>query len=149
MKTNDKSFLGTGWGFPPTFHCDGVEMLSGEADIQGLDANNDGVVDLQGSLYIIISTAFGERVMQPTFGCDLQPYVFAPMNTPNKAMIERIVQDALILHEPRIKVHGVSSIIDHQEGILHISVDYSVVTTNTRYNYVYPYYIHEATNLKP
>lgn len=149
MTTNDKSFLGTGWGFPPTFKCStgGVEMLSGEADIMGDDVNGDGVIDIQGSLYIIISTRFGERVMQPTFGCNLQPYVFGVMNTPNQAMIEKIVHDALVLHEPRIIVEQVSSQFSMYDGILQITVAYRIVTTNTRYNYVYPFYIKEATNL--
>ena len=150
MITNDKSFLGTGWGFPPTFRCSsgGVEMLSGDADIIGLDENKDFIVDIQGSLYIIISTRFGERVMQPTFGCDLHPYVFEVMNAPNKAMIEKIVHDALVIHEPRIIVEGVSAEFRVYEGVLSISVAYRIVTTNTRYNFVYPFYIKEATNLE-
>lgn len=149
MTTNDKSFLGTGWGFPPTFKCStgGVEMLSGEEDIMGHDENNDSIVDIQGSLYIIISTRFGERVMQPTFGCHLQPYVFEIMNTPNQAMIEKIVHDAMVLHEPRIIVEQVSSEFKLYDGVLQITVAFRIVTTNTRYNYVYPFYIKEATNL--
>jgi phage baseplate assembly protein W len=150
MIANDKSFLGTGWGFPPTFRCSagGVEMLSGDVDILGLDENQDSIVDIQGSLYVIISTRFGERVMQPTFGCDLHGHGFAVMNTPNIAMIEKVVHDALVLHEPRIIVEAVSSKFLVYEGILSISVAYRIVTTNTRYNYVYPFYIKEATNLE-
>jgi uncharacterized protein len=138
----DNSFLGTGWAFPPTFRCETetVEMLKGELDILGESG-------FEGSIFIIISTAFGERVMQPTFGCDLQPFVFEVMNTPNQAMIEKIVHDALILHEPRIIVNKLSSEFDSLNGILNIAVDYQVITTNTRYNYVYPFYINEATNL--
>lgn len=138
----DNTFLGTGWAFPPTFRCEteAVEMLSGELDILGADG-------FQGSIFIIISTAFGERVMQPTFGCDLQPFVFEVMNTPNQAMIEKIVHDALILHEPRIIVSKISSEFNSLEGILNISVEYRVITTNTRYNYVFPFYVNEATNL--
>ncbi|NIJ54699.1 GPW/gp25 family protein [Dyadobacter arcticus] len=150
MTTSDKSFLGTGWGFPPRFQCSigGVQMLSGEADILGLDETNDAIIDIQGSIYIIISTRFGERVMQPTFGCSLQPYVFEVMNTPNQAMIEKIVTDALVLHEPRIIVDSVSSEFSVFDGVLQISVVFRIVTTNTRYNYVYPFYIKEATNLE-
>lgn len=138
----EKSFLGTGWAFPPTFHCEtgGVDMLTAEADILGENG-------LEGSLFIIISTEFGERVMQPTFGCNLQPFVFEVMNTPNKAMIEKIVHDALVFHEPRIIVESVSSEFNANEGILNISVEYRIITTNTRYNYVYPFYINEATNI--
>ena len=81
----DRSFLGTGWSFPPTFRRENysVEMLTGEEDVRS-------------SIHIIISTITGERVMLPNFGCNLQPYVFAQMTPANIAMIQKIVFDALV-----------------------------------------------------
>ena len=133
----DKSFLGTGWNFPPTFRREwyGVEMLTGEADVRS-------------SIQIILQTITGERVMLPTFGCNLQPYVFEPMNVPNIAMIEKIVKDALINHEPRIIVDNITSTPNQEQGLLEISIDYTIITTNTRYNYVFPFYMKEATNIE-
>lgn len=137
MEKIDRSFLGTGWNFPPTFRREwyGVEMLSDEEDVRS-------------SIYIILQTITGERVMLPNFGCNLQPYVFEPMNVPNIAMIEKIVKEALVLHEPRIIVENISSEPFQAEGRLEISIDYTIITTNTRYNYVYPFYIKEATNIE-
>ncbi|PZF73387.1 GPW/gp25 family protein [Taibaiella soli] len=132
----DKSFLGTGWSFPPTFRREwyGVEMLSEEADVYS-------------SIGIILATMTGERVMLPTFGCNLRPYVFEPMNVPNIAMIEKIVKEALVLHEPRIIVESIASTPDQNNGVLSIDIQYSIITTNTRYNYVFPFYMNEATNI--
>ncbi|MBS1902211.1 MAG: GPW/gp25 family protein [Bacteroidetes bacterium] len=132
----DRSFLGIGWSFPPTFRREfyGVEMLHEEADVQS-------------SLGIILSTITGERVMLPTFGANLQPYVFEPMNVPNIEMIKKIVHDALVYHEPRIIVNDVTATPDQQNGVLLIDVAYTIITTNTRYNYVYPFYVTEATNI--
>ncbi len=132
----DRSFLGTGWGFPPTFRREwyGVEMLVNEEDVRS-------------SIYIILSTITGERVMQPTFGANLQPYVFEPMNAPTIALIEKIVREALIYHEPRIIVNTLVSTPKQQEGILEIDIQYTIIETNTRYNYVYPFYLAEATNI--
>lgn len=132
----DKSFLGTGWSFPPTFRREwyGVEMLSEEADVHS-------------STGIILATMTGERVMLPTFGCNLRPYVFEPMNVPNIAMIEKIVKEALVLHEPRIIVESITSTPDQNNGVLSIDIQYSIITTNTRYNYVFPFYMNEATNI--
>ena len=136
-KLIDRSFLGTGWSFPPTFRREwyGVEMVSDEENVRKC-------------MEIILLTITGERIMLPTFGCNLQPYVFEPMNVPNIAMIEKIVKDALVYHEPRIIVDTITSIPNQQEGVLEISIDYIIITTNTRYNYVFPFYMKEATNIE-
>jgi uncharacterized protein len=136
MEAIDRSFLGTGWNFPPTFRREwyGVEMLSGEDDIRS-------------SIGIILNTIPGERVMLPNFGCNLQPYVFDTMNPANTTLIEKIVHDALVFHEPRIIVGDITTTTDQELGILNIDIQYTVIATNTRYNYVYPFYINEATNV--
>lgn len=136
MATIDQSFLGTGWSFPPTFRREtySLDMLVNEADVQS-------------SIQIILSTLNGERVMLPTFGCNLQPHVFDIMNTPNIAMIEKIVHDALVYNEPRIIVGDITSTVSADQGVLQINIPYTIITTNTRYNYVYPFYINEATNI--
>jgi len=135
--TVDPSFLGTGWNFPPTFRREwyGVEMLAGEEDVRS-------------SMQVILLTITGERVMLPTFGCNLQSYVFEPMHVPNIAIMEKIVREALIYHEPRIIVEDIVSTPYPERGVLEISIDYTIITTNTRYNYVFPFYINEATNIE-
>jgi phage baseplate assembly protein W len=137
MDSTDKSFLGTGWGFPPTFRRDssGVEMLHNEKDVQS-------------SIEIILETVTGERIMLPTFGCNLQPYVFETMNVPNIAMIKKIVEEALVLNEPRIIVRELKEELRQEEGVLLINIEYEIITTNTRYNYVFPFYLNEATNIE-
>jgi phage baseplate assembly protein W len=136
MAITDQSFLGTGWSFPPTFRRESctVDMLVNEPDVRS-------------SIEIILSTITGERVMLPTFGCNLQPHVFDSMNTPNIAMIQKIVNDALVFNEPRIIVESVVATPDQNQGVLQINIQYTIITTNTRYNYVYPFYISEATNI--
>ena len=136
MAISDRSFLGTGWSFPPHFRrsTPGVDMVSNE-------------VDVESSLHIILTTVTGERVMLPTFGCNLQPHVFDSMTVANIAMIEKIVREALIYHEPRIIVENLTSTPDQNAGKLDILIDYSIIRTNTRYNYVFPFYMNEATNI--
>lgn len=136
-ETIDRSFLGTGWSFPPTFRREwyGVEMVSDEENVRK-------------SIQIILQTITGERVMLPTFGCNLLPYIFEPMNVPNIAMIEKIVKDALTIYEPRIIVGNLTSTPNQQEGLLEINIEYTIITTNTRYNYVFPFYMKEATNIE-
>lgn len=137
MNIVDRSFLGTGWGFPPTFRRDwyGLEMLKEEADVHS-------------SIGIILNTLNGERVMLPTFGCDLKPFVFEVMNPPNTEMIKNIVREALVFHEPRIIVEDIIDTADVFNGKLELDITYSIIRTNTRYNYVFPFYMKEATNIE-
>lgn len=132
------SFLGTGWSFPPTFDAGTgtVVMTSDE-------------VDIQLSLQILLSTRQGERVMVPDYGCNLDKMVFEPMTTTFKTYISEMIRTAILYYEPRIDLNSVK--IDDSretEGVILIILDYTVRTTNSRFNFVYPYYKNEGTELK-
>ena len=132
--TASKTFLGTGWRFPPTFGINGVsvEMVSDEDDVRQ-------------SLLILISTTVEERIMHPIFGCNLQPYVFDPINQKLKARVKAVVTDAILRYETRIELNVVSVDQDEENlGLLHVGVDYTIRSTNSRQNLVFPFYIKEA-----
>jgi len=134
----EKDFLGTGWSFPPTFSKNqkGVSMVSGFEDIQQ-------------SLNILLSTELGERVMQPKFGCNLQEYIFEPVSSNLITTITDIVRTAIIYFETRITLEKVEINTEKAwEGLLLISIDYTVKVTNSRFNYVYPYYLEEGVDIK-
>ena len=138
MADENKSFLGTGWGFPPNFvkGLNSVEMISDEEDIRS-------------SLEILLSTRITERIMQPTYGCDLSKLLFEPIDTTLKAYIKDLIKDAILYHEPRIILNDVSiDSSDSEEGIVEITLDYTIASTNSRYNYVYPFYLSEGTNIQ-
>lgn len=104
--------------------------------------------DIESSLEILFTTRLGERIMQPTYGCDLQNMVFEAMNLTMKTYMKDLIETAILYHEPRIRLDqiDIDSSNEH-EGILHIRLTYTVRTTNSRYNYVFPFYKTEATNL--
>ena len=132
-----KSFLGTGWGFPPTFSktTGAVNMLSDEADIQS-------------SLEILLSTRQGERVLRYDYGCNLDELVFEPLTTTFKTYIKDLISTAILYYEPRIQVNKIElDDTGELEGKILISIDYTVRSTNSRYNFVYPYYVKEGTAL--
>lgn len=132
--SKEPAFLGTGWGFPPQFHnaSRSVRMVSGVADINE-------------SLRILLSTTITERLLQPTYGCDLAQYVFEPLNLSLKTYIEDLIRTAILYHEPRIKLEKLTLTDEPLEGRLIIELDYMVRSTNTRFNLVFPYYKREAT----
>src|SRR5882724_2032214 len=128
------SILGTGWAFPPEFdrNSQSVEMVSPEEDINQ-------------SLNILLSTSLGERVMQSTYGCNLQDYVFEPLNSSVIGYIKDLVTNSILYYEPRIVAEKIevtaADSFDLIEGRFTIQVDYSIPGTNSRFNYVYDYYL--------
>lgn len=135
--SDNSTFLGRGWGFPPEFNraAKGVGMLSDEADIES-------------SLEILLSTRLGERIMLPDYGCNLDEMVFEAMNLTMRTYLKDLVEHAILYHEPRIELGKLELDTSREtEGVLLIIIDYRVRTTNSRFNYVYPYYKNEGTNL--
>jgi uncharacterized protein len=128
MEVN-KQIIGRGWSFPPSFLKDG---LSGEVQM------TEGVEDINNSLHILLNTAFGERVMRPEYGCDLRRFLFDPMNANMEAYIKKIVEEAILYFEPRIRPDSIT--VDVRDGEMEINVAYVIKSTNSRYNYVYPFY---------
>src|SRR5450631_1183843 len=127
---NTTSFLGTGWGFPPTFSkiTAQVGMLSDEPDIHS-------------SLEILLSTRQGERILRPDYGCNLDELVFEPLTTTFKTYIKDLIGTAILYYEPRITVNKIElDDTGEVEGRILISIDYTVRSTNSRFNFVYPFY---------
>jgi len=132
-----KSFLGRGWGFPPTFDntTKAVEMLSDEADIKS-------------SLEILLSTRLGERIMVPGYGCNLDKLIFEPLNLTLKTFVIDLIKTAILYHEPRIDAQKINiDSTNELEGVLLINIDYVVRSTNSRKNMVFPFYKGEGNEL--
>jgi len=131
-------FLGKGWSFPPTFNITtkSVEVTEKQLDIQR-------------SLEILLTTTVGERVMEPKYGCNMTDLLFEPLNTNMKTtMIDRI-QTAILYFEPRIDAKNITlDTADELEGVILIQIEYAVRATNSRFNFVYPYYIDEGTEIQ-
>jgi phage baseplate assembly protein W len=138
MADATKSFLGTGWSFPPTF----LRRLPGGAGV--VMVSDD--VDIKESLRILLSTGLGERIMVPDFGCNLWRQVFQSMTTTLQTEIAGLVRQAILDWEPRIDVLDVQVLPEAGiDGRLLISIDYVIRRTNARSNVVYPFYLQEGT----
>jgi phage baseplate assembly protein W len=133
---NDKAYLGTGWSFPPTFTPNvGVSLVSAEEDIRQ-------------SLQILLSTSLGERVLQPTYGCNLTELMFEPLSPTVTSNIKELVRTAILYHEPRIRLNAVDLALSPENpGVVVIQVDYVIRSTNSRFSFVYPFYLEEGANL--
>ena len=128
------SFLGTGWSFPPEFSRArrGVKMISDETDIEN-------------SLEVLLATRIGERIMQPEYGCNLNEMMFEPLTLSLQTYIRDLVFTAIYYFEPRISPEEVTLTATEEEGLILVSIDYVIRSTNTRHNIVYPFYLQEGT----
>lgn len=93
------------------------------------------------SIYMIIGTQHGERLMRPTFGCNLRTLVFAPNNAGTANLARHYVEEGLQRWEPRIILDAVSVQNDLQQARLVIRLDYRIRATNQPQNLVYPFYL--------
>ena len=129
-----KSFLGTGWSFPPNF----------DKGIKSVELVSDAV-DINQSLEILLSTRLGERVMLPKYGCNLEELVFETMDATFETYITELVRSAILYHEPRIDLESVDYENNPNEGVLLIIINYKIRITNSRSNFVFPFYKSEKS----
>ena len=121
-------FLGKGWGFPVFGRHSKVSVARAEESIRE-------------SIWIILATAPGERVMRPDFGCGVHRLVFAVNDAATLNQVQYEVRQALIRWEPRIEVLDVLAEEKGQGEVLLLNVHYRVRSTNNFFNLVYPFYL--------
>ena len=133
----DKHFLGKGWGFPPSFNPDrkSTHMVSNEEDIKQ-------------SLYLLLSTVPGERVMRPDFGCGIHKMVFDTLSNTTISQMKDLIEMAILKYEARIKLLEVIIEKNLNEGYVKIQLEYLIHSVNQRSNMVYPFYFIEGTQLR-
>ena len=135
--SSDLSFLGTGWEFPPAFVKQGqntVRLSTGEDDVNQ-------------SLEILLGTVLGERIMQPGYGADMSRLLFEPLNASLSTYIKDLILTAVRKYEGRISVENVFLETVHEEGLLNISLDYRLKAIDSRFNFIYPFYLDRAKSL--
>ncbi len=138
MAESNKSFLGVGWKFPPTFSrkSGSVILVSEEEDIRE-------------SLEILLSTRKGERNMLPEFGCNLHHMAFENINGNTIARLKTMIEDAILQFEPRIRIDGIDiDTTKSVEGFVNILIYYTINKSNQSSNMVYPYYIQEGSDAR-
>lgn len=133
----ENHFLGSGWAFPVTFSAGNHQL-----GLTGYEQNVNEAIN------IILLTNTGERSLNPRFGSGLQQFFFRRMDETLKGEITDVVKFSLMHNEPRITVLEITVVYaDISSGLIEIRIVYLFNQTNTRHNYVFPFYIKEGTNL--
>lgn len=133
----DTAFLGSGWAFPVSFSADN--------HLLNLSANETNINE---SINVILNTRKGERTLEAEFGSGIQQYMFKKIDSTLKGEIIETIKYALLRYEPRILVQDVRiASTDIANGKIEVLITYIYSKTNTRHNYVFPFYVKEGTNL--
>ena len=75
----------------------------------------------------VVLTGKGERVGQPTFGCDVNRIIFDPITEDTSDIIEESVRDAISVWLPYISIHNVFvSFSEHDNNKIILSIEYTV-----------------------
>jgi phage baseplate assembly protein W len=128
-----RNFLGRGWKYPV------------EVDRAGGIAMSELDEGIRQSLLIILGTAPGERVMRPSFGCNIHDLVYAPNNLNTASLAAHFCVEALTKWEPRIEeVEAHADPSDNDPNRLDITIKYKVRASNVSRNLVYPFYIRRS-----
>jgi phage baseplate assembly protein W len=139
MNSNDltaerKDFLGRGWSMP-------VELDPRTGKVASVAYEED----IRQSIFIILETAPGERVMRPNFGCGIHELVFTALDSTAIQRIRSVVEEALRRGEARIDLLAVN--VNEEvtsEGQLLVEIEYRVRKTNQTGNLVFPFYFREG-----
>lgn len=133
MTASSRAFLGAGWKFP-------LQVTPG-----GGIARARAEQRIEESIYLILSTAKGERVMLPDFGCGIHDLVFAANSPATQSLVVQSVRRALVTYEPRIDVLDLSAeSSDGEPNLLLIRIGYRIRDNNARGNLVFPFYLSDG-----
>lgn len=126
--------LGTGWNFPvaPDRRVGGLEYLSGPDKVRQ-------------SIWIILDSEPGERIMRPTFGCGLRRYLMKPNTPATRALIQHDVQLGLSVWEPRIQLQDVRVDPGDDPSLVLIQISYIHTADRRPDSIVYPFYLQSGS----
>ena len=124
-----EEFVGAGWAFPLRTDPTGrVALVRRDREIEE-------------SIRVILSTAYGERPMRPDFGCQIHDYVLGPVTPDTTGRMASAVRESLTRWEPRIEIQGVAVTTGDDPTVVYIDIQYSVSDTNDPRNLVFPFYV--------
>lgn len=135
----DLSFLGKGIKFPFSF-----SVTNGGVAPSTSTSTSEGVAHVAQSIYQIVLTGVKQRFMRRSFGSRVRGQLLKPQEP------ERFVQEltvAVAREERRARIKRVSTEAGGISGVVTITVDFIINSTNVEGNLVFPFYLQtEAEN---
>lgn len=120
--------LGRGWPFPvvPAREDRGLPYVAGADKVRQ-------------SIWTILQTEPGERIMRPDFGCGLAAYLMKPNTSATRALMRRDILRALAAWEPRIRVEEVAVEPGADPALVVVTVRYAHLRDGRADNLVFQF----------
>lgn len=139
MPRIEYNLLGTGLRYPLTVNRSGGVLL------------NDQIDRINQSLFILFETQKGSKLMQPKYGSDIEKYRFDPFDDILVDKLDYEIRNCVSLWEPRIILDDIefkTAVSDIDKHTLYISINYHIINTDVKGNYVYPYRLGTTPTLR-
>ena len=134
---DNKDFLGKGIKFPPQINpATGKFVTVSEEE------------SVKQSIYLILMTQRSERPLRPGFGSNIMSYTFMDQNAGTLGMMSRTIKEQIAAQEPRVNNVQVKLESGSQRGVLLFNIEYNVISTNSRNNFVFPFYLNVTPDEK-
>lgn len=78
------------------------------------------------SIYTILSTLKGERIMLPDFGSNIPRFVFEPISIITAKLMQNDIQQAILRWESRVVLTSVDVVPNYQLNEYNINVNYNI-----------------------
>jgi phage baseplate assembly protein W len=105
--------------------------------------NNEGDISqvydkdaINQSLYSIMNTRKGSRVMDPEYGCNFQSYLFDIFDVETANKIVEDVYTNFIRYEPRIIIETIDKNLDVDNLLYTFTINYRFIDKNEKGNFV-------------
>ena len=109
-----------GWKFPITFN----------KYSKTVDNTTSLEESIKTSLYLLLTTTQGERIMELEYGCDLNSIMFKPLDLNLKTFISNNIKSAIQKWEPRVNVLDVEVTNERNDPVISINVKYKIIETD-------------------
>ena len=76
----------------------------------------DGPASVRQAILVLLTTRPGERVMRPSYGCDIYRLIFSPNDNTTAGLVIHFVRRALERFEPRIEILKLDADADPDDG---------------------------------
>lgn len=136
MKEENR-LLESGMRFPPQVNkaTGRFEMVSDKESIKE-------------SVYLILMTQKGERLIHPEFGSNIRAFAFMDGNISLLNLMAAELERDIRRGEPRISHVEVNVVPGSGDAFMDVMVDYTIMDTNQRDRIVFPFYSHEERGVQ-
>ncbi len=86
---------------------------------------------IKSNLINLLLTSVGERIMNPTFGCNLKRFIFEGINDSNFAFLEQNLLESISIFIPEITVTDILFDPETDSNIVNLSINYVLNISNT------------------